>query len=109
MMPTGFMAHARAPLPVGAPAPRARPPFRALAAVQAALDAHGGLEPLQAAGGVAVVAEGTFDLTVRLQGRSPDEPEPTPALVIGMGLAAEAFWGGFSIARLIPLLAAATP
>ena len=75
----------------------------------AALDAHGGLEPLQAAGGVAVVAEGTFDLTVRLQGRSPDEPEPTPALVIGMGLAAEAFWGGFSIARLIPLLAAATP
>lgn len=51
---------------------------RALAAVQAALAAHGGLEPMQAAGGATMVAEGTFDLTVRLQGRSPDEAEPAP-------------------------------
>jgi glyoxylase-like metal-dependent hydrolase (beta-lactamase superfamily II) len=51
---------------------------RALETIETALAAHGGLEPMQAAGGATIVAEGTFDLTVRLQGRSPDERDPAP-------------------------------
>lgn len=45
--------------------------------VQSALNAHGGLDRIESAGGVVVKTEGTFDLTTRLQGRSPFRPEPT--------------------------------
>lgn len=48
-----------------------------LETVQAALNAHGGLGRIKSAGGVVIKTEGTFDLTTRLQGRSPFEPEPT--------------------------------
>lgn len=50
----------------------------ALETVQSAYAAHGGLGSVKAAGGATVTLEGTFDLTARLQGRSPDRPEPTP-------------------------------
>jgi len=50
---------------------------RALETVEAAFAAHGGVSPLRQAGGVAIETEGTFDLTTRLQGRSPFRPEPT--------------------------------
>ncbi len=42
------------------------------------LEAHGGITPIRAAGGITLHAQGTFDLTVRLQGRSPTRPELTP-------------------------------
>jgi glyoxylase-like metal-dependent hydrolase (beta-lactamase superfamily II) len=50
----------------------------ALRTIETSLNAHGGLAPIQEAGGVVVETAGTFDLTTRLQGRSPFEPEPTP-------------------------------
>lgn len=46
--------------------------------MESALAAHGGLDAMQAAGGVSIETEGTFDLSTRLQGRSPSRPEPTP-------------------------------
>ena len=51
---------------------------RALDLVERSLEAHGGLAEIQAAGGFTLVLKGTFDLTTRLQGRSPSRPEPTP-------------------------------
>ncbi len=42
-----------------------------------ALEAHGGIDIIRR-DGVTISLDGTFDLTVRLQGRSPDRPEPTP-------------------------------
>ncbi len=42
------------------------------------LAAHGGMAPLESAGGIRMRSEGTFDLSVRHQGRSPERPEPTP-------------------------------
>ena len=54
------------------------PAARAVERVAAAMAAHGGVEPFRAAGGATLVLEGTFDLSTRLQGRSPARPEPTP-------------------------------
>ncbi len=51
---------------------------RALDAVRQSLAAHGGLEPIESAGGFRLCQEGTFDLATRLQGRSASHPEPTP-------------------------------
>ncbi len=51
---------------------------RALDLVERSLEAHGGLDDIQAAGGFTLSLDGSFDLTTRLQGRSPARPEPTP-------------------------------
>lgn len=51
---------------------------QALEIVKESLDAHGGVTAIQAAGGFELTMAGTFDLTTRLQGRSPTQPEPTP-------------------------------
>ena len=50
---------------------------RALSAVQTALTAHGGVDPILSRG-VTLTMDGTFDLTTRLQGRSDLVAEPTP-------------------------------
>lgn len=47
-------------------------------AVARSLESHGGLHEFQQAGGVTIETSGTFDLTARLQGRSPFRSEPTP-------------------------------
>ena len=47
---------------------------RALDVVETSLAAHGGLSSIQAAGGFRMTLDGTFDLTTRLQGRSPFRP-----------------------------------
>ena len=52
--------------------------LRATELVEQALAAHGGLSAMQDAGGFEVRLEGTYDLTTRLQGRSPFSDEPTP-------------------------------
>ena len=51
---------------------------RAHGLVEQALAAHGGPSIIKNAGGVEVRLEGTYDLTTRLQGRSPFREEPTP-------------------------------
>lgn len=51
---------------------------RALDIVVRSLEAHGGLDSIASAGGYEMTLQGTFDLTTRLQGRSPFRPEPTP-------------------------------
>lgn len=51
---------------------------KAVRAVEAALAKHGGLARIEDAGGLDLRTEGTFDLTARLQGRSPFRREPTP-------------------------------
>jgi glyoxylase-like metal-dependent hydrolase (beta-lactamase superfamily II) len=50
---------------------------RAVSATEAALAAHGGVEPILKEGAT-LTLEGTFDLTTRLQGRSDLVAEPTP-------------------------------
>lgn len=50
---------------------------KALALVERSLDAHGGLAMIESAGGFELCLDGTFDLTTRLQGRSPFRSEPT--------------------------------
>lgn len=58
--------------------------------VETALKAHGGLAPFKAAGGVVIKTEGAFDLTTRLQGRSPFMSEPTAiSEVVSVDLAGE--------------------
>ncbi|MEO1204366.1 MAG: MBL fold metallo-hydrolase, partial [Pseudomonadota bacterium] len=51
---------------------------RALDLVERSLTAHGGVEPIETAGGFRLCQEGSFDLATRLQGRSSLRPEPTP-------------------------------
>ena len=51
---------------------------RALEVVERSMGAHGGLDSVHSAGGFEMILKGTFDLTTRLQGRSPFRPEPTP-------------------------------
>ncbi len=52
-------------------------PRTADAQLKEALIAHGGLEMIEKSG-VTVTLTGEFDLTTRLQGRSPNRAEPTP-------------------------------
>jgi glyoxylase-like metal-dependent hydrolase (beta-lactamase superfamily II) len=51
---------------------------RALDIIERSVQAHGGLGNIDSAGGFEMTLQGTFDLTTRLQGRSPFRPEPTP-------------------------------
>lgn len=53
---------------------------RALEVVERSLAEHGGLDGIHSAGGFEMTLKGTFDLTTRLQGRSPFRPEPTPII-----------------------------
>ena len=78
---------------------------RAAERVEAALAAHGGLEPFRAAGGATLALEGTFDLATRLQGRSPAAPESTPIAetvsidIAGGRLAYELDWSNYKFSR----------
>lgn len=51
---------------------------RAVRAIEKSLVSHGGLADIETARGITMRGSGTFDLSARFQGRSPDRPEPTP-------------------------------
>jgi hypothetical protein len=71
-------------VPVVVPGVPARADFsqrsytEALDIIQSSLAAHGELPDVEQVGGLTISTEGVFDLGVRLQGRSPVRPEPTP-------------------------------
>ncbi len=46
--------------------------------VERTLAAHGGIAAIEQAGGIQIILQGEFDLSARLQGRSPFRPERTP-------------------------------